>query len=460
MESIKVLSPTAILGYGFPEESFFEGVKRNPDVIAVDAGSTDPGPYYLGSGKSFTDRNSVKRDLEYMLGASVSNKIPLIIGTAGGSGADSHLDWNVEIIKEIAQEKNLDFKIAIISAEISKNVVKEKLANDKIILLNGTSPLTIDEIDNATRIVGQMGTEPFIKALELGADVIIAGRTYDPVVFACLAIKKGFPEGLALHMGKILECATIAAMPGSGSDCMLGTLYKDKFVLEPLAQNRKCTELSVAAHTLYEKSNPYILPGPGGSLDLTETEFKQESDRATAVFGTKFVKSETYTIKLEGAKKVGHRTVSFAATNDPIMISQIDDIISQVKERVENNFKKFGIENFFLDFKIYGKNGTMGIFQNIENDVSHELGIIIEAVSDTSEQSATICSFARSTLLHFGYDGRKSTAGNLAFPFSPSDFNAGEVFVFNIYHLIEVETDEMNEYFPVKIYDCVKGEFK
>ena len=65
MKELRILSPTAILGYGFPMESFEEGMKRKPHVIAVDAGSTDPGPYYLGAGKSFTDRNSVKRDLPH-----------------------------------------------------------------------------------------------------------------------------------------------------------------------------------------------------------------------------------------------------------------------------------------------------------------------------------------------------------------------------------------------------------
>ena len=63
MEEIRILSTTAILGYGFPMESFVEGMKRKPHVIAVDAGSSDPGPYYLGAGKSFTDRNSVKTRL-------------------------------------------------------------------------------------------------------------------------------------------------------------------------------------------------------------------------------------------------------------------------------------------------------------------------------------------------------------------------------------------------------------
>jgi hypothetical protein len=44
----------------------------------------------------------------------------------------------------------------------------------------------------------------------------------------------------------------------------------------------------------------------------------------------------------------------------------------------------------------------------------------------------------RSTLLHAGYPGRISTAGNLAFPYSPSDFKAGEVFAFSLYHLLQV----------------------
>ena len=63
MKEYRVLSPTAILGYGFPEESFKAGLDRKPHLIAVDAGSTDPGLYYLGAGVSFTDRSAVKPDL-------------------------------------------------------------------------------------------------------------------------------------------------------------------------------------------------------------------------------------------------------------------------------------------------------------------------------------------------------------------------------------------------------------
>jgi len=455
MQELKILSPTAILGYGFPMQAWEEGMRRKPDVIAVDAGSTDPGPYYLGAGLSFTDREAVKRDLGIMIPAALAAGIPVIIGSAGGSGAAPHLQWNREIIGEISKEQALTFTMAVIPSDINKSAISESLKKGQITPLKPAPPLTQQDIDDATHIVAQMGVEPIIKALDAGAQVILTGRAYDPVVFAALAIQKGYDSGLATHLGKILECAAIAATPGSGSDCMFGYIGKDYFRVEPLSPQRKCTTLSVAAHTLYEKTNPYVLPGPGGILDLHQTVFTQESDTAVKVTGSRFIPSEKYTVKLEGVKKVGCRTVSFAAVADPVMIAQIDEITPMVKARVADNFT--GLGDYFLDFKIYGrsgKSGVMGIFE--ASNFSHhslqpslELAIIIDAVAPTQGLANTICSFARSTLLHYGYPGRISTAGNLAFPFSPSDIKMGDVYEFCIYHVMEA--DDPCEHFPVEI---------
>lgn len=447
-EEFRILSTTAILGYGFPLASFEEGLKRKPHLIAVDAGSTDPGPYYLGAGESFTDRGAVKRDLEIMIRAGVENKIPVVIGTAGGSGAEPHLTWCREIIEEIAKEQALHFKMAVIHAELDKGFLTQELAAGRITPLEPAPILTQAQLDKTTHIVAQMGMEPFLKAFEGNPDVVLAGRTYDPVCFAAYAIKNGCDVALSLHIGKILECAAICATPGSGSDCMFGYIGEDYFRLEPLNPIRKCTTLSVAAHTLYEKTNPYILPGPGGHLDLTECKFEQETDRIVRVSGTKFVPEQRNTVKLEGAMPIGFRTVSIAGTRDPVMISQIDAIIEGVKERVADNFKG-QLDDYHLRFNIYGRDGVMGTLEpHPDTAGAHELGIIIEAVAPTQKQADTICAFARSTMLHYGYEGRRSTAGNLAFPYSPSDFHAGAVYVFSIYHLLQ--TDDPASLFPIE----------
>ncbi len=445
-EEFRILSTTAILGYGFPVASFEEGMKRRPHLIAVDAGSSDPGPYYLGAGVSFTDRGSVKRDLSIMLAAAVEHSIPVVIGTAGGSGADEHLEWCMEIVREIAREQNLHFPLARISAEVPRETVLAALRAGRVSPLGPAPELTEEALMETTRVVGQMGLEPIQRALEGGAQVVVAGRAYDPSVFAALPVLKGYDRGLAIHLGKILECAAIAATPGSGSDCMFGTLGEDYFRVEPLSPNRRCTTLSVAAHTLYEKTNPYLLPGPGGVLSLEEASFEQETERSVRVKGSRFLPGK-YQIKLEGARKIGCRAVSIAGARDPVMLAKIDEIISGVRARVRDNFAGADF-TYRLDFKVYGRDGVMGALEPNPVVEGHELGIVIDALADTQAHADTICSFARSTMLHYGYEGRRATAGNLAFPYSPSDFHAGDVYSFSVYHLIDVE--DPCELFPIE----------
>ena len=446
---MKVLSPTAILGYGFPKASFEAGLAKNPDVIAVDAGSSDPGPYYLGAGVSFTDRAAVKRDLRHILAAGRARNIPVLVGSAGGAGARPHLDWTVEIVGEIAREEGLTGRLAVIPADIAKATVLAGLDAGELVALPPGDAAGRADVAASTHVVAQMGEEPLIAALEAGADVVIAGRCYDPAVFAALPILKGYPRGLALHMGKILECAAIAAQPGSGSDCMLATLDAEGFVLETLNPHRVCTVTSVAAHTLYEKSNPYRLPGPGGLLDLTGTRFEQIDAARVRVTGSRFVPSDGYFVKLEGAKTIGYRTVSIAGARSPDFIAQLDSIIAGVRARVADNFPEMADGNAQLLFRVYGRDGVMGALEPERNSLPHELGIVIEAVADSQERANTICSFARSTMLHFGYPGRTSTAGNLAFPYSPSDFKAGEVYGFSLYHLLRL--DDAVTQFPFEL---------
>ena len=446
-KEFRVLSTTAILGYGFPETSFMAGMRRNPHLIAVDAGSTDPGPYYLGAGKSFTNRAGVKRDLRLMLREGVKRGIPVVIGSAGGSGARPHVDWCEEIIREIAREEKLHFKMGIVYADVDKKRVRAHLRKKEIKPLACVPPLTAADLDESVNLVAQMGIEPIERALEAGCQVVLAGRCYDPAVFAALPIMLGFDKALALHMGKILECAAIAATPGSGADCAMGTLTRDSFILETLNPKRKFTKISTAAHTLYEKSDPYHLPGPGGAIDLTHCTFTELPGGRVEVKGSRYEATPTYYVKLEGVRPAGFRTISVAGTRDPIMIKGIDAILAAVTAQVEDILKREKIGGR-IHFHVYGKNGVMGALEPEKKTRSYELGIVIEAVAPTPEGADSLCSLTRSTLLHYGYPGRISTAGNLAFPFSPSDVRMGAVYEFSVYHLMPVADQAM---FPLKI---------
>ena len=103
---MKIVSLCGLLGYGYSEEALEIAFSEKVDYVGVDAGSTDPGPYYLGSGKSFTDRSAVKRDLSLALPKALSHKAPFIIGTAGGAGSNIHTDWLCDIISEKCQRSH------------------------------------------------------------------------------------------------------------------------------------------------------------------------------------------------------------------------------------------------------------------------------------------------------------------------------------------------------------------
>ncbi|MCX6984373.1 MAG: hypothetical protein NT118_06410 [Lentisphaerae bacterium] len=99
---IKYLSVCGMLGYGFPEDGLWRALEEDLSFIGADSGSTDPGPYYLGSGNGFVKEMQVRRDLELALIAARRKNIPLIIGSAGGSGAKPHVDTFVKILLDIS----------------------------------------------------------------------------------------------------------------------------------------------------------------------------------------------------------------------------------------------------------------------------------------------------------------------------------------------------------------------
>ena len=425
---MKIVALTGILGYGYSEEALEIAFSEKVDYIGVDAGSTDPGPYYLGSGKSFTDRAAVKRDVALALPLALKGKCPFIIGTAGGAGSNLHVEWLKEIILEVANERGLHFKMGTIYSDVTKEYVIQKLDAGKIKNLSEHFTLTRKAVEESCRIVSQVGIDPFIKLLEDGVDVIVSGRACDTAIYAAPCVMKGYPKGLAFHMAKIMECGAMCSEPVAAADVMQAYIYEDHFELCPANPARRCTVDRVAAHTLYEQSNPYLIFEPDGVCDLTNSRFVQKDERTVSVTGSIFREAETKTLKLEGVKCSGYRTICPATIYDPLTIERFSEIVDTVNAFVKENTKKtLPQDSYSVNYKTSGGRES-------------SLGIVIDVVGKTQQIADTVCALIRSRMLHCDYAGRKSTAGNLAFPFSPSDIHVGEVYEFSVFHIAEVDS--------------------
>ncbi|CAG7560626.1 unnamed protein product [Fusarium equiseti] len=443
-----ILTPNAMLGYGYNVEHFWYGIQKfKPAAIIVDSGSTDGGPYKLGMNKMTCGRGSYVRDLEPILTACFHHKTKVLIGSVSGDGSNKHVQEMLEIVSSISHRLGFSFEVATIEAGMDRELIKSRVVNGKVSPCGPLEDLLPDVVDGAVDVVAQMGAEPFIEALKGNPDIILGGRCYDPAPFAAFCLSKGISSGVAWHMGKIMECGGICAIPKGRS--MVATMRYDSFDLTPLAPEERCTPLSVAAHTLYEKTRPDRLPGPGGILILDNAKYEQITEKTTRVSGAEFL-DKPYQVKLEGVTFLGYRTIFIGGIRDPILISWIDDFLERVRKYTQNLFPELDkSDNCRLTYHVYGKNGVMGPLETQTVANPHEIAVLGEVVAPTQDMAYTIANNARASILHFSYPGQIATTGNFASPLSPHEQDAGAVFKFSLYHLVDLEDGESSSLFPI-----------
>ncbi len=148
-KEIRLLSTSAILGYGFPEASLRAGHGPASRCHRRRWRQCRSGPHYLGSGKPFCSPIAIRRDLRLMLHAAIEAKIPLVIGTCGGAGGAPHLELVAGMAREIAREDGLHFKMALIHAEQDKDSVKRRVAAGRVKPL--AQPAAADRCDDRSR---------------------------------------------------------------------------------------------------------------------------------------------------------------------------------------------------------------------------------------------------------------------------------------------------------------------
>ncbi|WP_137285909.1 acyclic terpene utilization AtuA family protein [Halorussus salinisoli] len=455
--AVTVVSPVVSLGSrGVNQDAFDDALDYNPDVVAIDAGSIDYGPYYLGAGTPFAGRVQVKRDLDIIIPPSVRRDIPVLIGSAGGSGAGPHVQWTLDIIEEILAEHDLDVNLTVIESEVDEAYVRERATDEEIEPLNHDEPLTTEDIEASDHIVHQMGFEPYVTALEDDPDLVVAGRSCDSAVIGAYPIAEGYPKGLSLHMGSILECADLATKtkPGARDSLhdetqptspLVAHVDEESFTVTPADDRLMCTELSVASHSLYESRDPYHESLPGGVVDTTDSTYERVDEDSVRVTDSTFREEDEYAVKLEGAGTVGYRAFSMMGIRDPVMIEQIDAILENVTEIIREKFERNRGIQFEPVFHVYGKNGSMGDLEPKNYAEGHELGLFLEVISDTQEHAREICGRLQSRMMHYRGEGDFPRSGSMAYAFSPTTMPAGEFVDLTVHHLLPVDPLEIVE---------------
>jgi hypothetical protein len=444
---LRLLGASGQLGYGIPTPAFNAGIARLPDLIGCDMGSIDIGPTYLGKGEMATSPVSTRRDLRKVLHGARQLDVPLVIGSAGSAGAAPHLDATLDLLRDIARTDGLRLRMAVIRADIPRGLLQQAVRDGRVTGLDGMPDLTETDVTAAAHIVGQMGTGSFRRALEADVDVIVAGRACDTAIFACLPSLLGFPMGLSVHMAKIIECASLCCVPG-GRDPILAELDDTGFVLESMNPDRRATPTSVAAHSLYEQADPFSVFEPEGALDLSAARYEAVDDRRTRVSGAAWTDTTDPTVKLEGAVKIGERAVLLAGAADPLFIAQSRQILPKLADLVRDLVCEDTPQDYTLRFRIYGIDGVRMVVPEGETPPG-EVFIMGECIAPTRERAAEVVRTCKQYLLHYGYPGRLSTAGNLAFPFTPPEVSLGPAYRFSVYHLLH--TPDPEALFPMAI---------
>ncbi len=435
----RILVPTGALGISFSEEAFARGIAAKPDIICVDGGSTDSGPYYLGTGTSKYSRAATKEEWRRLMVAREEAGVPLVIGTCGTCGADSAVDWMLSITRELAEELGQKVKIAALYSSQRAEGVKTALQDGRIAPLSPAPDISGERLDQTENIVALAGAEQINAALDTGADIVLCGRATDTAIISALPLKRGEHAGAAWHGAKIAECGALCSTDPTSGVIQLD-VDSEGFTVEPLGEGARCTPHSVSAHMLYENADPFVLYEPGGHLDVTGARYEALDDRRVRVTGSEWVPSNHYTVKLEGAQIGGYQTTILAILRDERYVANasawVDRLSAFVAKQIEVRMG-LATTDYDLEFRLIGQDAALGALERKASAPS-EVGVLGIITASDAETASEIAKLINPYVLHYPLT-RDEELPTFAFPFSPAHTDRGPLYEFCLNHVMVLE---------------------
>ncbi|MGB2295216.1 MAG: acyclic terpene utilization AtuA family protein [Candidatus Puniceispirillum sp.] len=439
----RVLVPSGVLGLGFDVAALERGIAAKPDIICIDGGSTDSGPYYLGTGTSKYARDVCKAEWRHLMRARAVAGVPLVIGSCGTCGTNSTVDWMYDITVELAKELGQSLSVARLYADQSPNKIADACIAGRVVPLVPAPDIDADAIRGFSNIVALAGAEAISAALASGADIILAGRTTDTAIISALPIQNGDHAGAAWHGAKIAECGAFCSTnPGSG--VILVEFDESGFTVEAMAEDAICTPHSVSAHMLYENVDPYILHEPGGHLDVTAAIYKAESNRRVRVEGSVWVPSDNYTVKLEAAKIAGYQTTMLAIIRDAHYVKHSDLWVERLTGFLQGKIAEctdLWSDDYSLEFRLIGVDATLGRHENrrpASDAMPVEVGVLLIITAPDQTIATDLSKLINPFLLHYPLDEHEDLP-TFAFPYSPAHSDRGALYEFALNHVLALD---------------------
>ena len=438
--AVSVIFPTGMLGGGFPAETIKRGIELGADAIAVDGGSTDSGPYYLGTGTAKTTEAAVERDLHVLLTSAREADIPLVVTSCGTAGTNAGVDWVAGIVDRIAREEHLRFTLSTIYSEQSADSIIAALAAGAVEPLPPAGPIDAQVLRSCTHIVGLMGFEPIADALAGGADVVLAGRATDTASVAALALMRGLPPGPTWHAAKTVECGGLCTTNPQGGGVLVD-IDDTGFTVQPLDANSACTPTTVAAHMLYENADPFRMREPSGTLDTSQATYRAVDRRTVRVEGSAFEPATQHTIKLEGSVIAGYETIALVGIRDPHVLRELDTWIETLDTILADRVQALldlDHTDYATQLSAYGHNAVLGALDP-DTTTPREVGVLFKARAHDQATATAIAKIANPLLLHFPLRDANHLP-SFAFATSPPEIERGPAYEFVLNHTIDVRS--------------------
>jgi hypothetical protein len=214
---------------------------------------------------------------------------------------------------------------------------------------------------------------------------------------------------------------------------------------------------TIAAHTLYENANPFLLTEPSGIIDTEQAEYQAVSDRRVRVTGSRFRAATQYTVKLEGSQLVGYQTVVIGGIRDPHIIRALDTLLPKARvyfdARIADLFPgQLTGSDYDIGYRIYGRDAVMGALEPMGHSISgHEVGVLITITAPTQELANKIATFVSHVSAHLPVPEHHGIISTIAYPFSPPELPRGAVYRFSVNHV--VSTDDPYEMFRTEFVE-------